>query len=971
MLALEFLDSATLVPPAPQSEEVAAAFNTLASRIRQIDDANLTERMQAILAHKQGHALISAIFAYSPYLSRLLLMHLSFFAECCSRHPDKSFSHLRTSLVSYTPNSVSELMQTLRITKGKASLLIAAADIAGIWPLERITAAMSEIADLCINHAVRFLLAQAAAKGEIVLANDPAEACGLFILAVGKLGAHELNYSSDVDLIAFYNNDAAVYRGSQHIQQCFAKLVQELVRLLQERTKDGYVFRVDLRLRPDPASTPVALSTAGAMTYYETVGQNWERAALIKARVVAGDRESGQQFLKQIAPFIWRKHLDFAAIADIQSIKRQMDARTDGTIAAAGHNIKTGIGGIREIEFFAQIHQLIWGGRVPVLRISGTCLTLSLLMSEGLIKEEIAQGLTDSYRFLRNVEHRLQMIDDQQTHTIPVNTEARAKLAAFLGYSSIADFERILLRHLNYIHDIFSDVFKGQGSLGSDGGKLSFTGVENDPQTLETIGKMGYKNPATISEVIQGWHHGSRRATRTKRARELITELTPTLLKAFADTSQPDQAFMHFDTFLTRLPAGVQLFSLFAANPRLLDLIAVIMSSAPAMAESLSKNPNLLDTVLTTGFYRELPSLKQLQEELAQLLDAARDYQDAMDVIRRFKNEKQFQAGVQLIRNQITATQASHYLSDIADNCIGALLFHVEAEFAHKHPGALSAGSLAVLALGRLGAHELTFGSDIDLVFLYEGKGKDALPQKHILYNKLSQRFIGALTALTREGRLYEVDTRLRPSGKDGALAVSISAFDKYFNESAWTYELMALTRARVITGNPPLKKHLQEVFHNHLTSPHKREKLVTDIATLRDKITHEFGGKDPWNLKYAQGGLMDLDFLAQYFLLLHAHTLPQIVSPSSAAIFKTLAEHGLLKADAAQTLIKAHYFYNALLAMLRLCGNDPFDEHAAPTGLKRLIAVNLGLADFDSVRGTLLSSLAAVQSHFKQEIGR
>jgi glutamate-ammonia-ligase adenylyltransferase len=964
MLPLYFLDTVAHLPAPLRKEDADRGFASLKSKLGQSQDASLTEQIEAIVAHPQGHALLASIFGHSPFLTRLIIQLPDFFAAICTQGVDVCFNELKASFETYRASFVTELMKTLRIAKGKASLLIAIADITGLWSLQQITSAMSEIAERCTQLTLVFLLKQAAAKGDIILHSEeePARHCGLFVLAMGKLGARELNYSSDIDLIVFFDPDRVKCRDSQQTQAIFTKLTREMVRILQERTMDGYVFRVDLRLRPDPSSTPLALSIAAAISYYETVGQNWERAAFIKARTIAGDLEAGYQFLSQIGPFLWRKHLDFAAIADIQSIKRQMDAQKSAAIDLPGHNIKTGLGGIREIEFFAQIHQLIWGGRLPLLRISGTCETLLALANAAIIEGTLAEKLINSYRFLRTVEHRLQMVDDQQTHILPTTTEGRAKLAAFMGYADVKTFEAVLLEHLNFVHVNFSESFRGNTGLGSDEGTLSFTGVENNPQTLETIRKMGYENPASVSEAIQGWHRGSKRSTRTQRARELITELTPTLLKAFAETSHPDPAFIHFDTFLSELPAGVQLFSLFNANPHLLELIALIMGSAPAMAESLSKNPNLLDTVLTADFFRDLPDSQTLFSELSNLLLLARDFEDEMDIVRRFKNEKQFQAGVQLIRHQVTTYEASRYLSDIADVSIQALLHRVEVNFAAKTPE-LQMGGLAVIALGRLGAGELTFGSDIDLIFVYDTEIYETMPSANAgdLYNKLSQRFISALTSLTREGRLYTVDTRLRPSGMDGALAVSTEAFDKYFREAAWTFELMALTRGRVITGNNDTKQKLEQKIRANILRPHDNHKLVQDIGELRGKITKEFGSDNPWNLKYVRGGLMDLDFLAQYYVLLHAHTIRDIITPSTPKVFDTLILHNLMDKHIGEALIEAHQFLHALFALLRLCGGGILNEALAPQGLKHLLADSLELFDFAAVKAELLATLQTV----------
>lgn len=964
MTRLKFIDDIKTLPPLLRMANCERWFESLAAKIARTENP---APIQEITTHPKVRELLAVIFANSPFLANIIIHNPEFFAHICINGADYCFAELKKSL-GYRDNiSSSELMKEMRLAKSKASLLIALSDIAGIWPLEKVTYSMSELAGICVQLTVKFLLRQLAIKGDIKSrhGHDPCLESGVFVLAMGKLGAYELNYSSDIDLIIFFDRERVIYTGSKDVQYSLSKLAHEMVRMLQERTAEGYVFRVDLRLRPDPASTPAAMSVAGAMTYYETVGQNWERAAFIKARPIAGDMELGYWFLKQIVPFIWRKHLDFAAIADIQSIKRQMDERTGKQINLAGHNIKTGIGGIREIEFFAQIHQLIWGGRIPSLRHTETCKTLEALSENGLIEITLAHRLIVSYRFLRNVEHRLQMIDDHQTHNIPVPEDLREQFSNFIGYAVMGDFEKELLAHLDFVHKNFAGAFRGKYSLSGDEGKLSFTGVENDPQTIETLTKMGYRNPASVSEVIQGWHRGSRRATRTKRARELITELTPTLLKAFAATTSPDQAFIYFDEFLIKLPAGVQLFSLFNANPHLLNLIAVIMGSAPAIAESLSKNPNLLDSVLTSGFYHDFMEREDLSGEISQLLGSANDFEEEMDIIRRFKNEKQFQAGVRLISNKTNAFTASRYLSDIADICLEYMLECTTRNFCARQPE-LQTGNLAVIVLGRLGARELTFGSDIDMVFVYDTQAHNALlPPHHSIYNKLSQRFISSVTSLTREGRLYEIDTRLRPSGNDGALAVSAVAFEKYFRESAWTFELMAFTRARVITGNPDLRRKIKTIISDNIMRPHAEDTLSHDICSLRSKITREFGSDNPWNLKYVHGGLIDLDFLAQYFVLLHASKNPGIIAGSTGEVLDKLLAHGLIDGHMGNELLGAHKFFGSLFALLRLCGGGIFDENTAPDGLKHIISSTLQLPDFETVRNNLVATITAVKKHF------
>ena len=904
------------------------------------------------------NALLAKFSHHSSFLNKIAKSSPEFVDEIFTHGFESSFAKLKGTLQHSTSLNLQEIMKQMRVAKNQASLLIALADISGIWSLEQVTGAMSEIAEICVQKTLDFLLLQATKKGEI------SEPKGVFALAMGKLGAKELNYSSDIDLIIFFDKERTHYIGNKTVEHCFSKIAQELVRILQERTADGYVFRVDLRLRPDPSSTTAAMSTLAAITYYETVGQNWERAAFIKARCIAGDFTAAEQFLKQITPFIWRKHLDFAAIADIQSIKRQMDAKTGGEINIAGHNIKTGLGGIREIEFFAQINQLIWGGRIANLRSSTTCKTLEKLAEEGLIAKDLAKKLIEHYHFLRIAEHRLQMIDDQQTHTIPLDEAARNNFIKFLGFTE-AEFEKELLTRLNFIHDTFSNAFRGENSLSGDEGKLSFTGVENDPQTLETLAKMGYQNPISICEIIRHWHSGLHRSTRTKRARELITELTPSLLKAIAANIQPDQAFMRFDDFLSKIPAGVQLFSLFSAKPELLELIAVIMGSAPAVAESLSKKPSLLDSVLTSDYYQDFLSLEELTNELEDLLSRARDFEDEMDIVRRFKNEKSFGAGVKLIMHQAKPIETSNYLSNVADVALKTLIASVEANFISKNPD-IKHNNLAIVAVGRLGAREMSFSSDIDLIFIYDCKHKNAaLSPNHVTYNKLSQRVISSVSSLTGEGRLYEIDTRLRPSGKDGSLAVSINAFEKYFNESAWIFELMAFTKARVITGNNSLKNKIETIISSSLTKSHDNDKLVKNITDLRAKISKEFGSSDIWNLKYVHGGLLDIDFIVQYFILLNANKYPEILTNSSDKALEKLIELKLIDEKIGNQLLESYNFMNSLLLISRLCGGGVINEAKIPQGLKNLIAATLDLPSFELVKTDLIDATTNASAYF------
>jgi glutamate-ammonia-ligase adenylyltransferase len=711
-----------------------------------------------------------------------------------------------------------------------------------------------------------------------------------------------------------------------------------------------------------------------AENYYESLGQNWERAAMIKARAIAGDVAAGTAFLDRIGPFTWRKYLDYAAIQDIHSIKRQMHAvRGHGVVAAAGHNIKLGRGGIREIEFFAQTQQLIAGGRDRRLREATTCGAIRVLAETERIAPGVAEDLIAAYRFLRRLEHRLQMIADEQTHTLPQEPREFAALAVFSGFADGAAFSEELLSHLSKVQGHYAALFEEAPALGHTG-RLSFTGTEDDPETLETISDMGFRQPGVVAVGLRNWHHGRYRATRSTRARELLTELTPAFLEALAKTADPDTAFVKVDEFLSKLPAGVQLFSLFHANPGLLELVAEVMGSAPRLSEYLSRRPLLLDGVLSPDFFDPLPAAADLADDLATALVGAADFQDVLDITRRWAADRKFQVGVQVLRGTTDADGAGVALSNVAEVLIRALLPLVEAEFARVH-GHIPGGGMAIAGLGKLGGREMSAGSDLDLIFIYDcpepveasdGAKPLAVTQ---YYARYSQRLIAALTALTGEGRLYEVDTRLRPSGSAGPIATGLQAFERYHRDSAWTWEHMALTRARVIAGPPDLARMITDAIAKVLIQPRDAGKLATDIAEMRERVNREHGTDSPWEIKHVRGGLVDLEFIAQYLQLRHANARAGVLSTNTTAAFECLADAGALAPELAEELIAATVQARNIQGLLRLCSEGRFEEESAPDGMRSALARAGKAPDFDSLRRHLVRTQAHTLERFERLI--
>jgi glutamate-ammonia-ligase adenylyltransferase len=945
----------------PLAFDPARAARTL----EDLGDTGAADSFRALLASAAGN---------SPFLARLMLRERAFLSELAAKTPEDVVARLTAeALAAAEAPDRDSAMKLLRIAKRRLSLTVALADIAGIFDLRQVTRALSDFAEAAVTAGLRFLLRELARK--CGAADEPPEALeaasGLIVLGMGKLGAFELNYSSDIDLVVFFDPERLPYtvRGDKGLAAI--DLIKGLLTLIAETTADGYVFRVDLRLRPDAGATQIAVSTEAAEIYYETMGQNWERAAMIKARLVAGDPRAAEDFLKNVlSPFVWRKNLDYAAIEDIHSIKRQIHAHGGHErVTVSGHNIKLGRGGIREIEFFAQTQQLILGGRDPNLRNPTTLGALAALRARGLISAEAEAELGAAYRFLRMLEHRLQMVEDQQTHILPSTADGLDNIARFSGYADTGDFEDVLLAHLNRVVANYAKLFEQEAPLSARGGSLVFTGVEDDPETIATLTSMGFRAPSDVAAIIRGWHHGRIRATRSARARELLTKLMPALLDALSKTADPQNAFLVFDRLVSGLPAGVQLFSLLVANPELLTLIAEVAGSAPRLADYLGKNPRVLDALIDPEFLSRLPDAAELEQRLAAELARLPGYEGALDAARRFAREEIFRVGVQVIRGEADAGRAGPAYAAIAETVIRGLQPVVEAEMIAAH-GSVPGGGFAVVAQGKLGGREMTAGSDLDLVFLYghdEHAEASEGPRKlapSAWFARAAQRFIAALTAITGEGRLYDVDMRLRPSGNQGPVAVRLDSFAEYHRSKSWTWEKLALTRARVLSGPRHLREAAETIIRESLTRPADCAVIRKDARAMRDKLAAQFPPTDPWDLKFAAGGLIDLEFIAQALQLCHAPSADVLDQNTVAALGK-LARAGALSAADAETLVEAARLEHALTQVLRIALDGPFRPNAATLGLKALLVRAAGAKNFTELEERLLAAQKAVRALF------
>ncbi len=934
------------------------------------------ERVAALLRRPEAEAFLSAVLDLSPFIRESLNRDARLLDRIAAAPPERALADILAEirLSGAEPGaSESALMAGLRNLKREAHVLIALCDLARLFDTEATTGWLTDLAEACTGAAVRFLLRDADAAGKIRLPDrdDPERDSGWIVLGMGKFGARELNYSSDIDLIVFVDETRPAIGDPYECVDTFSRLTRRLVRILQDRTADGYVFRVDLRLRPDPGSTPLAIPVGAALHYYESRGQNWERAAMIKARPVAGDRASGAAVLKELAPYVWRKYLDYAAIADVHSIKRQIHAhKGHGDIAIRGHNVKLGRGGIREIEFFVQTQQLIAGGRFPELRGNQTVPMLGRLAERGWITERARDMLSREYHFLRDVEHRIQMIADEQTHILPEDDEGFGRVAYMMGYADPAEFSNAFLAALRVVEKHYAALFEQAPELGEAGGNLVFTGDVDDPGTLETLSGMGFERPSDICRIIRTWHFGRYRATQSAEARERLTELTPALLKAFAETKRADESLLRFDGFLQGLPAGIQLFSLLQSNPRLLDLLVTIMSAAPRLAEIITRKPHVFDGLLDPAIFSEMPTRAYLEERLKAFLGAATNYEEVLDRLRIFAAEHRFLIGIRLLNGAIDGVRAGRAFSDLAELMIGKALEAVEAELRRRH-GAVAGGRVALLAMGKLGSRELTAGSDVDLILLYdhdagaeESDGdKPLAPSQY--YARLTQRLIAALSAPTAEGVLYEVDMRLRPSGNKGPVATYVEAFGKYQRGEAWTWEHMALTRARPIHGDEELAGHVRGEIEAVLSAPRDRAKTAKEVREMRALIAQEKPPRDDWDFKLKPGGIIDLEFIAQYAVLVGEEAR----KPRPLATEEVLA--GLDPAFAAPAvadrLVEAHRLYTNLSQTIRLCIGDPARREEFIPGMIDLLCRAADMPDIGRVEHHLAETATEVRAIFDE----
>jgi len=866
---------------------------------------------------------------WSPFLAHLIERE----TELVGRLPDVLADPLAGVRID---DPVMPVGKRLRIERRRLALSVALGDLAGLLDFRTATQALSDFADYALDAAIR------AAVTERV---PGAAATGFAAIALGKQGSRELNYSSDIDPILIFDPEIFPHREREAPEEAAVRVGRRVVELLQARDADGYVLRIDLRLRPSPEVTPIVLPAEAAITYYESQALPWERAAFIRSRAAAGDTDLGRQFLETIRPFVWRRALDYGTIREIRGISRRIrDHHAQGQAFGPGYDLKRGRGGIREIEFFAQIHQLIHGGRDPLLRAPATLDALAALAKAGRIDAGDAAKLADAYVVLRTIEHRVQMIDDRQTHQLPEG-DGLDRVAKLHGLESGAALLDLLRPHVEFVGRVYDSL----DDTPEDGARMA----PNESGVEQACAAAGFADTEAASRLVAGWRDARYPALRSAPARAALETVLPRLIASMGSAPDPDQALARLDTILSRLPSALNLFNLLEASPRLAELLSTILSHAPTLAEALARRVELIDGLIDATALAPVGGVETLAAELG-AAEAGDDYQRLLDRVRRLVGEKRFALGCQIVAGASDPLDVSAGYARVAEAALQVLARAAIDEFAVRH-GRVPDSELVVLALGRFGGGALTHASDLDLIFLFTGDHMAESDGEKPLgavtyYNRLAQRVIAALSVATAAGALYEVDTRLRPSGGQGPLVVSLDGFAKYQREDAWTWEHMALTRARAVFGSAGARAQVQAVIDAVLNGDRPGRDVVADARKMRADMASHKPPAGPLDAKLLPGGLVDLEFAVHTSQL----TSRTGFDPDLRRAIQLLADEGLLPVE----LVAAHDFLTRLLVTLRLVAPDVKPPALAT---RPVVAHSVGAEDWDAV--------LAVLDRYRQEV--
>ena len=889
-----------------------------------------------LAAHPEQIDQLAAMLAHSRHLQRLARAHPEIIAPILNGAGqaviDAAIAEAGKAAMMLEDEPA--MKAAIRRLRGHSALAVALSDMTGSAPVTTQMNWLSSAAEAALRAAVGFLFRQADRRGQLVdttfLGHPDLTGCGWTVLALGKLGAGELNYSSDIDLILLHDPIDTPLARPEASQPFYVEMTRALVRLLSEVTADGIGWRVDLRLRPDPGATAVSIQREAALGYYESIARTWERAAFIRARPVAGDISMGQRFLDDIQPFIWRRTLDYTVMDDMKIMLRQPMAATGWE----GFNLKTGPNGIRSIEFLTHVLQLVGGGRSAGLRQKSTLPALAALKAEGWISEEQRNHLGSLYLELRRAEHRLQMLADTQTHALPRSMETIAEVAFFMGHDSVESFLDALKNVLAEVgrqtrHRLFADnadqTGPGTGTPDStvDHGNIP-PPLQDEERLTDWLQGHGFDRPADIAATLSGWLAGRIAATRGERARMLLARIMPDMLSHLATAADPDAAFASFAGFVEGLPASVQIFSLLDHNRDLTRLLGDILVLSPRLAATLRRHPMLFDLVLFRDFFAALSDRDSFETELREAV-ADLPVEAALEIITRLARERRFRAEVQGLSAVADHTMVSRALADTAEAVIRVVRDLAITDIRRRH-GRID-GDIAVVAMGRLGTRALTATSDLDLVFVWEApdgaqsagdeSGARALGAT-AYFTRLAQTMASWLGGATGEGDLYSIDTRLRPDGEKGSFAPSLSRLADYYRREAWLWERLALAKARLLTPGVPFAATLETLIVDVVSHTVPATEVASALHDMRARLRARYGDAPAWQIRRQAGGIAELDLLVQGLRLIHAD-LFATSGQNAGDILRTLGEAGRISLEEAEQLAAAENLYTRLHHALRL----------------------------------------------------
>lgn len=927
-----------------------------------------------------GKGLLT-ILGNSPFLAHLVKKWPEFLDEGVGRYRVPTPKELTEDILAIS--SWDDAAAFLRRCKQKAYFFIGFNDLATLSSFEETVHALSDLAQACLEAGYHWLDRSLSLRfgTPMIDIGNGMQRSRFVILGMGKLGARELNFSSDIDLIYLYEDDRGGTVGPKNIaiKTYYNRLGQDLIRLLSQTTGDGMVFRLDLRLRPEGESGDLTLSRRSAEIYYESWGQTWERSAMIKARPVAGDLELGEEFLKNIRPFIFRRYLDFTALDAI----RQMKLKIDRKITHADdytRNVKLGYGGIREIEFFVQSQQLIHGGKKIELRHAETLTSLTCLARHGLLPEESAKFLAESYLFLRTVEHRLQIEFERQTHSLPDDPEAYEKVAKRVGLAGSDALKKRLALITHGVHTLYESLFfEGKPAKDTSEDSLAQQLLQydlNSPKAAQLMLQCGFNHPESAIDVIRVIRDGPRGISLTEHDRLWYGRVALVLLKGIQNAPDPNLALHHMGDFLKALGHRVSYLAMLYENTALLDLLLRLFGTSPLLSHFLIRNPYLLDSMIAADFLVGGGGKSELAHQLGDRLNQVEHVEDRFDVLRTFKSMELLRIGIRDLSGVAESTEIMFRISILAEVILEQVLRDAMDELVARHgePRYTVAGEqrrvpFAIIAMGKLGGRELNYSSDLDLIFIHGGEGEQQWTSgnkslsNEMFFSRLGQKIISHITTLTRNGLLYELDMRLRPSGQSGPLVTSLESFTLYHQKESWLWEHQALIRARFVAGDAELGTRVQKIIREVVLKPREKNEVFDEVGQMRERIFKEKGPSEGClDIKQSRGGVVDIEFLVQALILSHGSRYPSIHQNHCARALHALGKAGVLSGETCKILQDAYDFYRIVENRLRLLHNRSENRMTANNSIEQdRLAKLCGLTDGAQFKEVLLLHFAKV----------